>query len=387
MAEKFLAGDNPASLPGQAEAPLPAVGGDMQKVVYDTNDDGKVNSAEHADNAGHADTATVADDLTDVSPGNNHYYGTDAFGNQGWWPLPAGGGGGSGEANTTSNEGTGDGLAMAKVGVNLPFKTLKAGTNITLTPSVNEILISASGGAGLIDGDYGDITVGGSGTTMTIDNNVVTNAKLADVPTATIKGRTTAGTGDPEDLTAAQATALLNTFTSVDKGLAPASGGGTANFLRADGTWAAPAGGGGLPTAASICLLSTRATGQTFTYAANTARQLTLSTEIIDAANAYNTSTGRYMPNVAGYYAVYGVAQGPTNTNVAVALIYKNGAVAATGTYTNSAAAGQRMDVYAVIQMNGTTDYLELWGFSTVAGTTASADGEYTQLYAYLIAT
>jgi hypothetical protein len=28
-------------------------------------------------------------------------------------------------------------------------------------------------------------------------------------------------------------------------GLAPASGGGTANFLRADGTWAAPAGGGG----------------------------------------------------------------------------------------------------------------------------------------------
>ena len=29
-------------------------------------------------------------------------------------------------------------------------------------------------------------------------------------------------------------------------GLAPASGGGTTNFLRADGTWAVPAGGGGL---------------------------------------------------------------------------------------------------------------------------------------------
>jgi hypothetical protein len=29
------------------------------------------------------------------------------------------------------------------------------------------------------------------------------------------------------------------------KGLAPASGGGTTNFLRADGTWATPAGGGG----------------------------------------------------------------------------------------------------------------------------------------------
>ncbi len=34
-------------------------------------------------------------------------------------------------------------------------------------------------------------------------------------------------------------------FTDVAAGLAPASGGGTTNFLRADGTWAAPAGGGG----------------------------------------------------------------------------------------------------------------------------------------------
>lgn len=42
-------------------------------------------------------------------------------------------------------------------------------------------------------------------------------------------------------------TALLDTFTSVLKGLVPASGGGTTNFLRADGAWAAPAGGGGTP--------------------------------------------------------------------------------------------------------------------------------------------
>lgn len=35
-------------------------------------------------------------------------------------------------------------------------------------------------------------------------------------------------------------TAFLNAFTSLLKGLAPASGGGTANFLRADGSWATP---------------------------------------------------------------------------------------------------------------------------------------------------
>lgn len=80
-----------------------------------------------------------------------------------------------------------------------------------------------------------------SGTTAsaTVVANAVTNSKLADMVTARIKGRTTAGTGDPEDLTATQVTAMLNVFTSALKGLVPLSGGGTTNFLRADGTWAA----------------------------------------------------------------------------------------------------------------------------------------------------
>lgn len=43
----------------------------------------------------------------------------------------------------------------------------------------------------------------------TIADDSVTNAKLAEVATATIKGRTTAGTGNPEDLTAAQAAAII----------------------------------------------------------------------------------------------------------------------------------------------------------------------------------
>jgi hypothetical protein len=104
----------------------------------------------------------------------------------------------------------------------------------------------------------GDITgSGATAITTAIANNAVTNADLADVPTATFKARVTAGTGDPEDVTATQATALLNTFTSALKGLAPSSGGGTTNYLRADGTWNSPpgsAGGGnvsnsGTPTA------------------------------------------------------------------------------------------------------------------------------------------
>jgi len=59
---------------------------------------------------------------------------------------------------------------------------------------------AASGGGGLSDADYGDITVSGTGTVMTIDNGVVTFAKFQDVNTAILLGRITAGTGDVEEV-------------------------------------------------------------------------------------------------------------------------------------------------------------------------------------------
>src|SRR5574343_232399 len=55
----------------------------------------------------------------------------------------------------------------------------------------------------------GDVTSSGDGAT-TIANSVVTNAKLANVATSTIKGRVTASTGVVEDLTPTQVRTLLN---------------------------------------------------------------------------------------------------------------------------------------------------------------------------------
>jgi hypothetical protein len=66
------------------------------------------------------------------------------------------------------------------------------------------------------------------------------NKFLAQMPAQTIKGNSSVSTANPSDLTGTQVTALLDNFTSSAKGLAPASGGGTTNFLRADGTWTTP---------------------------------------------------------------------------------------------------------------------------------------------------
>lgn len=74
--------------------------------------------------------------------------------------------------------------------------------------SVGEALDAVVGG-GVSDGDKGDLTVSSGGTVWTIDDEAVTNAKLAHIATLTIKGRVSGSTGDVEDLTAAQAASIV----------------------------------------------------------------------------------------------------------------------------------------------------------------------------------
>lgn len=122
---------------------------------------------------------------------------------------------------------------------------LKIFPGTAASPAILAVPSGATHFAILCEGPPGSVRVTGGTITGEAGGNAITNAMLADMAEATIKGRAVgAGTGDPQDLTAAQATAILDVFTAALKGLVPLSGGGTTNFLRADGAFAAPPSGG-----------------------------------------------------------------------------------------------------------------------------------------------
>ena len=91
---------------------------------------------------------------------------------------------------------------------NRPAVNFIDGSNVTITvadDSVNnevDVTIASSGGGGISDGDKGDITVSSSGAVWTIDNDVVTYAKMQNVSAASkLLGRGDSGAGDPQEIT------------------------------------------------------------------------------------------------------------------------------------------------------------------------------------------
>jgi hypothetical protein len=129
-----------------------------------------------------------------------------------------------------------------------------AGTVTTSGSPASGNLTTFSGATAITNGDLsGDVTTSGTLVT-TIATNAVTNAKAAQMATATFKGRTTAGTGNAEDLTVTQATAMLNVFGASLKGLVPAAAASPSStkYLSEDGTFTTPAGGGGSGTSIGV---------------------------------------------------------------------------------------------------------------------------------------
>lgn len=80
----------------------------------------------------------------------------------------------------------------------LPVNDGNAGQFLQTDGSGVTSWVDATGGVPLTDGDKGDITVSSSGAAWVIDGGAVSLSKMADVATASVFYRKTAGTGSPE---------------------------------------------------------------------------------------------------------------------------------------------------------------------------------------------
>jgi hypothetical protein len=105
------------------------------------------------------------------------------------------------------------------------------------------------------------------------------------------------------------------------------------------------------------------------TVTTNTYTKIAFNTSNFDTNSNYSTSNYRFTPTVAGYYQINGAMQGSATSTFTLQLIsiYKNGSLYANGTtaYNNNA-----VDfVSSIVYLNGSTDYVELWGVVYASGT------------------
>ena len=134
---------------------------------------------------------------------------------------------------------------------------------------------------------------------------------------------------------------------------APAvSGTNTATLPAATGTVMVS---GNMPAFSAYNTSAQSVTSSTFT-------KITFDTKVFDTNN--NFASSRFTPTVAGYYQINGLlrATGTAMTG-AIISIYKNGTQYAYGSTLDAAATSIQLVASEVIYFNGSTDYLELYGY------------------------
>jgi hypothetical protein len=115
--------------------------------------------------------------------------------------------------------------------------------------------------------------------------------------------------------------------------------------------------------------------------------KITATTELFDVGGYYDAANSRFTPLVAGQYT-FTLNVTMTSTNMSAnqvfnAMIWKNGAVAASQTTYSGNASGQLISVpiTATLEANGSTDYFEAYVNMTSGTGTMAADGTATKTW------
>jgi hypothetical protein len=118
----------------------------------------------------------------------------------------------------------------------------------------------------------------------------------------------------------------------------------------------------------------------------NSFGKLQLQTKEFDTAGAFDSTTNyRFQPTVAGYYHVVGaLTVAITTANFLSVAVYKNGASFKRGSQSKTSGAGTQV-VSCLVFLNGSTDYVELFGNQdSGAATNSQAGVDFTYFQGYL---
>jgi len=201
--------------------------------------------------------------------------------------------------------------------------------------------ISPRSGTDVTLGDSGDtitvptgVTLDTSNSTVTLPDGAVTNAKISD---GTIELAKLSATGTKDATT----------------------------FLRGDNTFAS-AGGTNTPAFEAYLSADQAISSATFT-------KIQINTEILDSDGNYDNATNyRFTPTTAGKYYVYGNVTAVSSVNNTVdnmqLAIYKNGSIYKVQELTigNQETRRETMSTSAIIDFNGSSDYVELFAYCDV---------------------
>jgi hypothetical protein len=93
--------------------------------------------------------------------------------------------------------------------------------------------------------------------------------------------------------------------------------------------------------------------------------KITFSSEEFDTNSNYDTSTSRFTPTVTGYYQIESsIGFGGMTTGGSLLAIYKNGSLFKYGAVCASVSAiGNNVSVACIVYLNGSTDYVEVYGY------------------------
>lgn len=108
----------------------------------------------------------------------------------------------------------------------------------------------------------------------------------------------------------------------------------------------------------------------TFSYYQSSAQTLSgaTNTKITFTSNDWDTTSGmfassRFTPTVAGYYVVDGAITMSASFCGGEVLIYKNGSNFKSGAGVGGGSVGNRFTVSGLVYCNGSTDYIEIYGY------------------------